>query len=65
MKVQIKNKCKINLKFILDLRINKLDIKNYDSNISYGTINIIGSKFQFFVGKCNSGKIEYTLLAPN
>ena len=54
----------LTLKLNLNLITKKLDIKNYDSNISYGTININGNKFKFFVGKCcgNSGSIEYTLI---
>ena len=62
IKTQIKNKTKLNLKFILNLKKKTLDIKNYDSNKSYGIINIIGKCFKFFVGKCNPGIIEYTLL---
>ena len=63
-KVQIGNKINLNLKLILNLKTKKLEFKNYDSNNSYGAINITGNKFKFFVGKCcgNDGTIEYTLI---
>ena len=61
-KVQIENKTNINLKYILNLKTKKLDIRNYDSNRSYRIIDVIGNKFRFFVGKCNSGIIKYTIL---
>jgi len=60
--IKLDNKTKINLKFILNLKTNKLDIRNYDSDNSYKVINVYGNKFTFFVGKCNSGIIEYTIL---
>ena len=61
-KINLENKNNINLKFDLNLKTKKLEIKNYNSSNSYGTIDITGTKFKFFVGKCNSGEIEYTLL---
>ena len=61
--VKIEDKNKLNLLFILALKNKKLNIKNYDSNISYGIINVTGKSFRFFVGKCNSGEIEYHLLS--
>ena len=64
-KVQIKNKTYLRLKFILNLKSKKLDIRDYDSNSSYKTIDIIGNKFKLFVAKCNSGTIEYNILPPN
>ena len=60
--VKLENKTNLNLLFVLDLKNKKLNIKNYDSNNSYGIINVTGNSFQFFVGKCNSGQIEYHIL---
>ena len=59
---KIENKTKINLLFILDLKNKTLNIKNYDSNISYGKVNVTGNSFKYFVGKCYSGVIEYHIL---
>ena len=64
-KVKIEDKTNLSLKFILNLKTKKLDIINYDSNISYGIIDVIGNQFRFFVGKCNEGKIEYSLFSKN
>ena len=60
--IKIENKNNINLLFVLDLKNKTLNIKNYDSNNSYGMINIKGNNFRFFVGKCNLGEIEYHIL---
>ena len=61
--VQIENKENLNLKFILNLKTKKLDIKNYDSNISYRIIDVLGNNFRFFVGNCGGGgTIKYTIL---
>ena len=62
-KTKITDKTKLNLKFILNLETKKLNILNYDSNTSYGTINVTGKKFKFFVGKCCEGSIEYNILS--
>ena len=64
IKTVIENKTNLNLKFILNLKSKTLNIQNYDSNISYGTINITGNIFKFFVGKCcgTGGTIEYSLI---
>ena len=59
---KIENKTKINLLFMLDLKNKTLNIKNYDSNISYGKVNVTGNSFKFFVGKCNDGVIEYHII---
>ena len=64
-KVQIKNKNNLRLKFILNLKNKNLDIRDYDSNSSYKTIDIVGNKFKLFTAKCNSGTIEYNILPPN
>ena len=64
-KVQIKNKNYLRLKFILNLKTKNLDIRDYDSNSNYKTIDIIGSKFKLFVANCNSATIEYNILLPN
>ena len=62
-KVQIENKENLNLKFILNLKNKKLDIRNYYSNTSYRIIDVIGNNFRFFVGNCGGGvKIRYTIL---
>ena len=58
----IDNKTDFKLKFILNLNQNKLEIKDYDSNKSYGNVGVEGMKFKFFVSKCNYGIIEYTIL---
>ena len=64
IKTVIESKTNLNLKFILNLKSKTLNIQNYDSNISYGTINITGNIFKFFVGKCcgTAGTIEYSLI---
>ena len=59
---KLDNKTNLKLKFILNLNQNKLEIKNYDTNKSYGTVDVEGMKFKFFVSKCNNGIIEYTIL---
>ena len=60
--VVLEHKTNINLLFILNLKDKILNIKNYDTNKSYGKVNIKGKSFKFFVGKCNSGDIEYNIL---
>ena len=45
------------------LKNNKLDIKDFDTDKSYGKVDVNGKKFKFFVSKCNSGTIEYTILS--
>ena len=59
---KLDNKTNFKLKFILNLNQNKLEIKNYDTNKSYGIVDIDGITFKFFVSKCNYGIIEYTIL---
>ena len=61
-KINLTDRTKINLKFVLNLKNKTLDIKNYNTDISYKVINIKGNNFKFFVGKCNKGTIEYTIL---
>ena len=62
-KIKLENLAKLNLRFILNLKTKKLEIKNYDNNNTYKAINVYGKKFKFFVQKCNEGTIEYTLLS--
>ena len=59
---KLDNKTNFKLKFILNLNQNKLEIKNYDTNKSYGIVDVDGITFKFFVSKCNYGIIEYTIL---
>ena len=60
---KVDNKTNFSLKFNLDLKNNKLDIKDFDTDKSYGKVDVNGKKFKFFVSKCNSGTIEYTILS--
>ena len=59
---KVDNKTNLCLKFNLDLKNNKLEIKDYDTDKSYGKVDVTGKQFKFFVSKCNSGTIEYTIL---
>ena len=59
---KVNNKTNLSLKFNLDLKNNKLEIKDYDTDKSYGKVDVNGKKFKFFVSKCNSGTIEYKIL---
>ena len=62
-KIKLENIKKLNIRFILNLKTKKLEIKNYDNNNTYRVINVYGKIFKFFVQKCNKGTIEYTLLS--
>jgi len=59
---KIDNKTNFSLKFNLNLKNNKLEIKEYNTNQSFGIIDVVGEQFKFFVSKCNYGIIEYTIL---
>ena len=59
---KLDDKTDLSLRFILDLNRNKLEIKDYDTDHSYGIVDIKGVSFKFFVSKCNYGIIEYSLL---
>ena len=59
---KIDNKTNFSLRFNLNLNNNKLEIKEYNSNQTYGIIDVVGKQFKFFVSKCNYGIIEYTIL---
>lgn len=59
---QLGNKTNFGLRINLDLRNNTLEFKDYDSDKSYGKVDVLGNKFRFVVSKCNSGTIEYSIL---
>lgn len=52
----------LKFRFILNLIAQSLEVLDYDTNKSLGLINVIGTSFKFFVSKCNSGSLEYTIL---
>ena len=60
--IKLENRTDFCLRFDLDLEKKKLDIKDYDTDESYGIVDVKGIKFKFFVSKCNSGIIEFTVL---
>ena len=60
---QLENKTNFSLRFNLDLRNNTLEFKDYDSDRSYGKVDILGNQFRFVVSKCNSGTVEYIILS--
>ena len=60
--IDLLDKTKIILLFVLNLKTKQLNIKNYDTKKSYGIINVEGNYFRFLVSKCNPGDIEYTIL---
>ena len=62
LQTKVNNKTNFSLKFNLDLKNNELEIKDYDTDKSYGKVDVTGKQFKFFVSKCNSGTIEYTIL---
>ena len=62
-KIKLENIKKLNIRFILNLKTKKLEIKNYDNNNTYRVINVYGKIFKFFVQKCNCGTVEYTILS--
>ena len=62
-KINLENLTKLNIRFILNLKTKKLEIKNYDNNNTYGVINVYGKIFKFFVQKCNQGTIEYSIIS--
>ena len=62
LQTKVNNKTNFSLKFNLDLKNNKLEIKDYDTKESYGKVDVNGKQFKFFVSKCNSGTIEYSIL---